>query len=170
MNCDGSSYEDYVDSTNGEVIPFWFELSDVNNIPAIDIKKDSDTSYTLTVDWDNAKQVYFNVITDKSGTENIDITLDQKVKEISFGSVSQDSTGGNIIFLMKDGTVEFIPVQYDLQQGKFESYGKIDGVTDVVSVYSAFTRASATILAFKADGTFYNLGGILAPLGLYKNY
>ncbi len=91
------------------------------------------------------------------------ITFNQKVVDIFFGGIGQDATGDVILFLMEDGTVEYIPVKTALQAGmdNLKSYGALSNLTDVVKFYQANATSYVTILAQTKDGTMYDLQPII---------
>ncbi len=60
--------------------------------------------------------------------------LDRNVVEVYIAGFGNGLGGETIFFLMEDGTVEYLPFQYALKNNKFESYGKITGIKDVVKI------------------------------------
>ncbi len=106
-------------------------------------------------------------------TVNIN-NFSQEVVDVITGGLSQEIGTSTIIFLMEDGTLEYIPLYKALQTGNIQSYGKLEGVEGIVKLYSvsAFPKNSPigghyTILAQKADGTYYDLRPILMATGNY---
>ena len=100
--------------------------------------------------------------------ENKQLTFEKEIKDIYFGGIGQDATGDIILFLMSDGTVEYIPVYQALLSNKIEgltSYGVLPNITDVVKFYmvnaSAGMSGSVSILAQTKDGTLYDLAPII---------
>ena len=90
------------------------------------------------------------------GTQN-DGTVDDKEYKILF-------------FLMKDGTVEYMPLRKIAQTGEFKSYGKIKNVTNIVSIQSASSGVPngggwVTTVAFNNEGKFYDLKESLEDMG-----
>lgn len=102
-------------------------------------------------------------------TENFPISFAQEVEDVFFGALGQSSTGDTMLFLMEDGSVEYIPIMKVLSTSPKSphSYGKLPDVSGVVKFYTANTAGGVTILAQKADGTFYDLGPILRNTGNY---
>ena len=92
-------------------------------------------------------------------------TFDKKIAQVLIDGSGQDVIGSAILYLMDDGTVEYVPILKELntnwQQNdnskKFNSYGKLDGITDVISLIPASATGYHTVLARKADGTVINL-------------
>ena len=65
-----------------------------------------------------------------------------------------------MFILLEDGSVEYIPIvqMFNNVQGEVVSYGKINGVSDVIKFALASTSdGGVTTLAIKKDGTFYDL-------------
>ena len=98
------------------------------------------------------------------------LTFDKKVLQIFFGGFGQAVGAETILFLMEDGTIEYIPFCKEMinpnwnslgETEKMNSYGTVTGVTDVVGLYhltvdSEFSGYNS-IGATRKDGTFYNL-------------
>lgn len=101
--------------------------------------------------------------------ENKKIVFEKEIKDICFGLIGQD-TADYILFLMNDGTVEYIPIHQALLANGIDglvSYGALQGIEDVVKFYPAYatvglTGNSSTILAQTKDGTLYDLAKILS--------
>jgi len=100
--------------------------------------------------------------------------LGKKVIDVHAGGLSQDIGTITIIFLMEDGTLEYIPLYKALQLHNVQSYGSVANVDGIIKLYSAgaFPKdsplgGSFTILAQKADGTYYDLRPILMATGNY---
>ena len=100
--------------------------------------------------------------------ENKQLNFEKEIKDIYFGGIGQDATGDIILFLMSDGTVEYIPVYQALLSNGIEgltSYGVLPNITDVVKFYtvnaSAGMSGSVSILAQTKDGTLYDLDPII---------
>lgn len=88
--------------------------------------------------------------------------------DIRTGSIFPSLDGSVVIFLMEDGSVEYIPLYKALESNDVRSYGKLEGVEDIVKLYNVTAipknspvGASASLLAQKSDGTFYDLDQIL---------
>lgn len=79
---------------------------------------------------------------------------------LGFGQAAGEET---LFFVMADGTVEYMPVFHAYINNKFESYGKVPGVENVVTVRPASAKdieshsGWGTNLAFRSDGRFYDL-------------
>lgn len=97
------------------------------------------------------------------------IKLDKKIADIHFSGMGQDAKGDTLFILLEDGTVEYIPIvhMFNHAQEKAISYGKINGVSDVVKIVSANMPGGITTLAIRSDGTFYDLWFALKDTGNY---
>lgn len=98
-----------------------------------------------------------------------DIAFAQEIDDIFIGGFGQSVVGDTALFLMHDGSVEYIPLKKALATDPYnlKSYGKVPEVSSIVKFYTANTTGGVTTLAQKADGTFYDLGIILQKTGNY---
>lgn len=103
-----------------------------------------------------------------------EISFDQKVVDIFFGGIGQGSSGDTILFLMEDGSVQYIPVRTALSTNldNLNSYGALPSLSNIVKFYEAnsYIRlggGSNTILAQDKDGNIYDLSSILRETGNY---
>ena len=119
-------------------------------------------SDTYGLNWDTTGVVEGTV-------EEKTITFTQGVKDVFVGGIGQDISGDVILFLMDDGTVEYIPVYKALSSNGIDgliSYGTLNDLKDVVKFYSVgairnLVGSSVTILAQTKDGTLYDLNPII---------
>ena len=95
----------------------------------------------------------------------------QEVVDIYIGGFGQSVGSETLFYLMKDGTVEYTPVKKAINYNNVISFGKLEGVQDVVKFYQAYyvvqTGGGNTMIAQKADGTFYDLYPIIKSTGNY---
>ena len=98
------------------------------------------------------------------------LTFDKKVIQVLFGEFGQGAGAETILFLMEDGSVEYIPFYKEISKSnwntlsdaeKMNSYGAIKGVTNVVMLYNMTVDSDLSgynsVGATRKDGTFYNL-------------
>ena len=119
-------------------------------------------SDTYGLNWDTTGVVEGTV-------EDKTITFTQGIKDVYVGGIGQDMSGDIILFLMDDGTVEYIPVYKALSTGEVDgltSYGTLQDLIDVVKFYSVTAirnpvGSSVTIIAQTKDGTLYDLAPII---------
>lgn len=119
----------------------------------------------LSINWDNITRNWgISNGTARSNQYTIN-NFSGKVVDIYVNGIGQDATGSVALFLLEDGTVEYIPLYKALESNNIKSSGKISGVEDVIKFYSVGARPKGensvggfqTILAQKEDGTFYDL-------------
>lgn len=102
-----------------------------------------------------------------------EIVFDQKVVDIFFGGIGQDASGDTILFLMEDGTVQYLPLKkaYSTDHENLKSYGTLSGISNIVKFYSADALAQmgggVTILAQDRNGNLYDLSSVLQQTGNY---
>ena len=124
------------------------------------------------VSWEALNEYYSYIGTTnivKAGIEwNVKIELLGKAVDSFIESFGNGRGGETLFFLMEDGTVEYIPVIKAIQEGKFQSFGKIPGVESVVKFYTAHNYGGLTPLAQRADGDYYDLSSILLNTGDYQ--
>ena len=87
----------------------------------------------------------------------------KKVQNVYNAKAAQTEFANCILFLMEDGTVEYMPLGYAIKNDDFRSYGKIDGVENVVDIVTAQTGTGEpasgylTTLLIQKDGTAYDI-------------
>lgn len=102
-----------------------------------------------------------------------EISFGQKVVDIFFGGIGQDASGDTILFLMEDGSVQYIPVRPAISTNldNLNSYGALPSVSNIVKFYAANANrqlgSGVTILAQDNDGNIYDLSSILQETGNY---
>lgn len=107
----------------------------------------------------------------KEDYQSIEINnFNQEILDMNIYVFGHESKGATIVFLMKDGTVEYIPVYKALMNNDFKSYGKISELKDIVEISGGECSGKigggyASIFAIKQDGSFYNLQPILLNTG-----
>lgn len=98
------------------------------------------------------------------------LNFDKKVLQIFFGGFGQGVGAETIVFLMEDGTIEYIPFYKEIsktnwsslsESEKMNSYGTVNGVTNVIGLYKLSVDSEfsgyISIGATRKDGSFYNL-------------
>ncbi len=118
-------------------------------------------SSTYSLEWDLT-----DVLEDTNESQTI--TFAQKVKDVYYGTLGQDVTGDILLFLMEDGTVNYIPVYQTLSTTGVEglvSYTSITDLTDVVKFYTVDATSDAsgyvTVLAQTSNGSIYDLNQLI---------
>ena len=114
---------------------------------------------------------------DTSVYESIDTKkFDKKITQVLIDGPGQDASNLSVLYLMEDGTVEYIPLLKDINDNwgqqdnakKANSYGKLDGIKDIISLIPAEADGYHTILARQVDGTVIDLNEALSATGNYN--
>ena len=111
-----------------------------------------------------------------SNTANVEIDFgDRKVQNVYNMGAGQSSLSNFIFFLMEDGTVEYMPLAYAMKNDDFRSYGKIEGVENIIDMVPAYIAGGQgagsgyTVLLIQEDGTAYDIGDQLHDI-YYNQY
>ena len=98
-----------------------------------------------------------------------EIVFNQKVVDIYFSGFGQSSYGDTILFLMEDGTVQYLPLRkaYATDHENLKSYGTLSGVSNIVKFYTVNKTGGISLLAQDKDGKLYDLAIILSETGNY---
>lgn len=102
--------------------------------------------------------------------------FDKKIVQVLIDGSGQDASSATILYLMEDGTVEYVPILKDINTNwsqadntkKFNSYGKLNGIADIISLVPAESKGYHTVLARKVDGTVINLADIFKATGNFN--
>lgn len=97
-----------------------------------------------------------------------EITFEQEYVDVFGASYANEIGSFVVLFLMEDGTVQYIALGNNLvgpDYNKELELKKISGVEDIINfrsaTYSDGKEGQITIIAQKADGTFYDLRDFL---------
>ena len=92
------------------------------------------------------------------------IKFDKEVSDIYCGGIGQSISGNKVLFLMKDGTVEYIEEHEAVKNQDFNKHKVIDGLKSIVKFYSVAVGSKGsqigghyTILAQADNGDLYNI-------------
>lgn len=126
-------------------------------------------SNTFGLGWVTAAETYSYELIDTK-------TFDKKISQVLIDGSGQDATNSAILYLMEDGTVEYVPILKELNTNwsqpdntkKFNSYGKLNGISEVISLVPAEAQGYHTVLAKKADGTVTNLADTFKATGNFR--
>lgn len=121
----------------------------------------------ITIRWDTIDPSLNT--NNKTGNENINDfgpTTGHVIDFVfsQFGNGFGDET---FLFLMDDGTIEYVPLYPALQDGNFRSRGKLGDIDDIIKFYKVNANnpygsgGYLTVLAQRADGTFYDLSQLV---------
>ena len=150
-----------------------YTLADYDNSTGLSMKLGSDKkTVTLNINWNIYGQL-IKASAYSSEVKSYEVNnFSQEVEDIYIGGVGQAAGGETALYLMKDGTVEYTPIAKANTSNNFSSFGMLKDVNDIVKFYTADASVPnssgyVTILAQKADGTFYDLSKILTETGNY---
>ena len=163
------------------------QLIEGDEVTGISVKR-NENSVKLVIDWPKFGPHSGATAWSNEAIEYEISDLSGNVKKAVVAGIGQDITGAKIFYLMEDGTVEYTDIftrNYDKKgtlyfnvnytyekdsNGRitgehFASQGKVNGVKDVVELYSvsaiptgSMIGAYGTTLAATKDGSFYDLG------------
>lgn len=139
-----------------------------------ELNKDN-KSVLFSFDWNKLKDLYG--INAPSGLSNshqeVQISnFDKEISNIYICGFGQAVGYETLLFLMKDGTVEYMPIIKSLKNQEYKSYGKIAGIEGIVAIAQGNCKPEFggwhDIFAIKQDGSFYTLSTILEKTGNYQ--
>ena len=120
--------------------------------------------YTARIEiCEDALKKYYQYSTGK-GCEFFDIEFDTPIADLFLGGFGQSPGYEVFFFLMSDGTVEYMPLYEAVKSGNIRSYGKLDGISDVVKITSSSVGCKGeqscggwiTTIGIRSDGSFYD--------------
>ncbi len=142
------------------------------------------TVYGLNCNYTNDKEVtisldmkdfnmYFPNISSETGTKEWKVNFSKKVVDIVAGGFGQAAGNETIFFIMEDGTVEYMPLATAVKNNSIKSYGKLEGVNDIISIKTVSAGAPngggwVTTIAFNKDGKFYDLDYVLRKMNVLQ--
>lgn len=143
-----------------------YTLAFYDNADGLSIRLDNaKKTATISINW----QLFgpFSTASAWSGeVENYTVSnFTQTVEDVYIGGYGQSGGTQTALYLMNDGTVQYTPINDALttaEGNNLKSFGSLSGVTEVVKFLTADSDGAVTVLAMKNDGTFYDLGKILA--------
>lgn len=132
------------------------------------VYKQPETILLANVNW-RALYEFFNMNRQAENKIAEDLTIAdidaRRVVSIEKGTFGNAPGNETFLFLMDDGTVECMPLHRVAEDGVVRSYGKIEGVEDVISLKGVYSSpgcgGGGTVIAQKTNGEFYDLYGLL---------
>lgn len=132
------------------------------------------SAVTLDINWEFVND-YYDLSVARTDHETFTIKFSQPVAQVIIGKGTAQNADEVALFLLADGTVEYLPIANCLEYRSFDSYGQLGGLSEVVKFYIANTQASSddsgettvdsqgpeTILAQKANGSLFDLKNLL---------
>ncbi len=101
-----------------------------------------------------------------------------KVDEIFVAEMGQDITGTVILFLMEDGTVEYIGLRDLMQTSNLSSRGKVEGLKNIIKLENVDAMQNVdetggpgwkTTVAIDDTGAFYDISNIFNDMKIDTN-
>ena len=97
---------------------------------------------------------------------NYEYNFNQPIKDAGIYSIGQDDSTPIVMYLMKDGTINYVDIYKGLTANNLSEYKKVANVEDISTMYAASMCSGdycsvKTVLAQKDDGTFYDLGTLI---------
>ena len=139
----------------------------VNFNDAIRCYIEDDNTVKFEVNYESISKMYGVNITNSKNQRTVKIdNFDKNVVDVYIGSFGHALGDDVLFFLLEDGTVEYMPIAHALQNDTIKSYGKLNGVSDVVEFVTDGARLKegsgwVTTYAIRKDGSFYDLNAIL---------
>lgn len=106
-----------------------------------------------------------------SPTNEYEYHFNKAIKDVLVYNIGQEELCPIVMYLMEDGTINYIDICNSLENGDLSSYKtipNIDGITKLYSAAGGSQYGISTVLAKKSDGSFYDLGYGLGMLNLNK--
>ena len=101
----------------------------------------------------------------KLGKTEIIKGFSNKIDEVEIGTLGQDYMSSVILFLMEDGTVEYISLMDLLQTNNLASRGKLPQLKNIVKLQSIDVSTEEagwmTMIAIDNEGNFYDISNIM---------
>ena len=143
-----------------------------------DVSQDSKT-LTFKMCGSTIKHYYPDLNKTDSDCQNYTFNFDQPVIDFTTGVFGQ-ATGYEIaLFLLSDGTIEYMPIHQAIENNDVRSYGKLGDLSNIVRLESASAHGEAgcetndtegcvggytTVIAIDANGKIYNLNDYARPI------
>ena len=143
----------------------YYNLRAQDGISGVDFSFENKKKLSVSVTWNIIKE---NMLLGQNKKQdeisNYEIEFDKEVEDIFVGGIGHDSRSTLVLFIMEDGTVEYIHIYEAIEKEEFKSYGKVEGLENIVKLYSAgahpkdsYIGGIMTVLAQQSDGKLYDL-------------
>ena len=153
---------------------YTYELTVNGSFAEATLKSDNKTVW-VNIDYDTISDGGHNKVNNK-GQKGYTLTFNKKVVDIVYATYGIDLSYETILFLMEDGTVEFLPIDDAAIKGQIKSYGQVENITNIVKFYPNISAGRTngvggyvTTLAQSSDGTIYDIMTILSKTDNYPN-
>ena len=133
-------------------------------------------NFTYGIGWVTMNEETCAAEGEKQYEKRGEISFSQEVSDFRIGGFGQEQSHDTMLFLMKDGTIEYIPIKKGytgISPDKVKSFGKIPGVEGIIKLYQVSAGGNGasgytTVLAQKADGSFYDLNESLTSISAWS--
>lgn len=85
----------------------------------------------------------------------------QDIEDIYVSGFGESYDNLTILYLMEDTTIQYTPIEDAINSDNLTSYGTVNGVKNIIKFHTADNDDGVAILAFKANGTYYDVSKIL---------
>ncbi len=99
---------------------------------------------------------------------NLEYNFDQEIRNVIVSNIGQEELAPIVVFLMEDGTLNYIDIYKGLEDNDLSTYKEINNVNDIINLYQASVCSNeagvcstTTVLAQKEDGSFYDLESMI---------
>ncbi|MBQ9029338.1 hypothetical protein IJ114_01045 [Candidatus Saccharibacteria bacterium] len=95
---------------------------------------------SVTVNWQDLNTYYgstHTLVSENRADNNAvyELEFTKNISDVFIASAGQTLGSEEILFLMEDGTVEYIPVKEAAESGEFKSFGQKEGLVNIVKFY-----------------------------------
>ena len=116
---------------------------------------------------------YFPGVSSETEMKNWNLNFDKNVVNFAIGSFGRTNESDMLFFIMEDGTVEYMPIITAIKNNSIKSYGKLEGVSDIVDIKCITESVPngegwTTTAAFNKSGKFYDLDNILSKMNVLQ--
>ncbi len=153
---------------------YTYELTVNGSFAEATLKSDNKTVW-VNIDYDTISDGGHTKVNNK-GQKGYTLTFNKKVVDIVYATYGIDLSYETILFLMEDGTVEFLPIDDAAIKGQIKSYGQVENIANIVKFYpnisAGVTNGAGgyvTTFAQSSDGTIYDIMTILSKTDNYPN-
>jgi len=134
-----------------------------------------DKTVNIAINWSHLNSIFNQEEEDSPLTQSYEINFVNNVADIFLAQFGQSYNGGTFLFLLEDGTVEYMPLQAVYKTKEIKSYGKIPGLTGIRKFYHGSSSSISghigggwMAFAQAADGKIYQLYTILQEAGAWN--
>ena len=134
------------------------------------VKDEDSTKASITVYWNTvAAALGINSNSIKGNISTFEISCSGKIIDIVGTTFKNTGDYFTVMFLLDDGSIEYIPLKKALNENNVISYGKIPEVSNVSYIIPDVSYDNGhVVVGLKDDGSFYNLSELLLETGNYN--